>query len=71
MELFGVVKRTKVLPEAAAKQFEVLLPEEHKQGYVDALEKCKDSVKGIKDLCEVGFTITKCFHEQIQVFFFP
>lgn len=71
MELFGVVKRTKVLPEAAVKQFDVLLPDEYKKHYMNAMDTCKGVVAGIKDLCELGFAITKCFQGSMPTFFFP
>lgn len=73
MEILGMVKRTKMLPEAAKKQFEVLLPEEIKISYVSAIDKCVPLVvsKGIKDTCELGFEITKCFKASMSTFYFP
>lgn len=67
------LKRTKINYDAAIKQFNVLLPEEMKQPFVDALNSCKDAAKGLntKDLCEVGFVFTKCMQEKVDNFVFP
>lgn len=71
MEILGIVKRTKVLPDAAKKQFEVLLPDELKQDYLNAIEKCIPVAKGVKDTCELGFVLTKCFKSSMSKLYFP
>lgn len=68
---FVQAKRTKVLVDAAIKQFDVLLPDERKDSFKNALKVCQNEGQGLKDVCEFGFLLTKCFQEKIPNFVFP
>nr|AWC08423.1 odorant-binding protein 12 [Bradysia odoriphaga] len=63
MELSGIMKKNKVLYEAAMKQMEKLLSGDALEENRVSLTKCKDSAVGIKDNCEAGFVVTKCFYD--------
>lgn len=65
------MKKSKVLKDAALKQFDLLLPEELKEPYRNALEICKDAAKGITGQCEVAYAFTQCFAKNNDRFLFP
>lgn len=64
------MKRAKMNADAAIKQMEQLLPEHLKEPNIKALEICKDSANGIKDMCEAGYAAIKCMYKNNPKFVF-
>ncbi|XP_031634691.1 uncharacterized protein LOC116347991 [Contarinia nasturtii] len=62
MEFLGTMKKAKVLYESAIRQFDVLLPDDYKEPYKYALEKCKTSTGGTKNPCDAAYNVLVCFH---------
>ncbi|XP_037036884.1 general odorant-binding protein 72-like [Bradysia coprophila] len=67
MELTGIMKKNKVNYEAALKTMEKLLSGDALEENRNSLTKCKDSAVGIKDNCEAGFLVVKCFYNNRNV----
>lgn len=65
------MKKSKIMVEAALKQFDLLLPDDMKEPYKNAMNICKDSTKGVKDSCEAAYTLTQCFFKNNDKFMFP
>lgn len=65
------MKKNKLNPEGALKQFDALLPESMKEPYKNALIACKDSLNGIKNPCDAAFAFLKCFQANNPKFAFP
>lgn len=65
------MKKSKIMKESAMKQFDLLLPDDFKEPYRNALGKCEDSVKGISGNCEVAYAFTQCFYKNNEKFLFP
>lgn len=65
------MKKSKVMVEAALKQFDLLLPDDMKEPYKTSLNICKDSTKGVKDNCEAAYILTQCFFKNNDRFLFP
>lgn len=43
------------------KQFDLLLPDDMKDPYKNALTTCKDSANGEKNACEAAYKLLTCF----------
>lgn len=57
------MKRNKVLFDAAKKQMEVLLPEDAKAVWLNALDICQKKTEIVKNACDTAFNIMVCFKE--------
>lgn len=64
------MKKNKILYDAAMKQFDVLLPEDYKEPYKHAMEKCKDATGGAKNPCDAALNFLKCFYDNNSKFTF-
>ncbi|XP_059621568.1 general odorant-binding protein 72-like [Phlebotomus argentipes] len=71
LEIAQTMKRGKVNVPASLKQIDVLVPEDLKDDYRNALDACKDSAKGIKDNCEAAYAFLKCTHVKNPSYDFP
>lgn len=56
------MKKGKLLYDAVMRSIDTLMPEEMRDVTRNAIESCKGAVVGLKDSCEAGFTLLKCFH---------
>lgn len=57
------MKRNKVLFDAAKKQMEVLLPEEMKADWLNALSICEKKAEIVKNACDTAYNIMICFQQ--------
>lgn len=57
------MKRNKVLFDAARKQMEVLLPEEMKGDWLNALTICEKKAEIVKNACDTAYNIMICFQQ--------
>lgn len=64
------MKKNKVTYESAAKQFDVLLPEDYKGPFQHALTTCKDATGGAKNACDAAYNFLKCFYDNNSKFTF-
>lgn len=55
------MRKSKVNFDAAMKQFDLLLPDDMKDDYKNALNACKDSTGGEKNACEAAHKLVVCF----------
>lgn len=49
---------------------DVLLPDDYKEPYKTALDKCKDSTGGAKNPCDAAYNVLVCFHAHNSKFTF-
>lgn len=49
---------------------DAFIPEELKDTFVVAYEKCLQSADGVTDKCEAGYAFLKCFHKNNPKYFF-
>lgn len=64
------MKKSKINYDAAIKQFDVLLPEDYREPFKNALTICKDSTGGVKDPCDAAINLIKCFSDNNPKFTF-
>lgn len=64
------MKRSKVNYDSAMKQFDLLLPDDFKEPYKNALTLCKDVAPGEKNPCEAAYKILICFRDNNPKFTF-
>lgn len=64
------MRKSKINYDAAMKQFDLLLPEDMKEPYKNALTVCKDSPNGEKNACEAAYKLLICFKDNNPKFTF-
>lgn len=65
------MKKSKIMKDAALKQFDLLLPDDMKEPYRNAMDVCQDIGKGVSGNCEVAYALTQCFFKNNDRFLFP
>lgn len=65
------MKKNKINYDATIKQIDLLMPDDIKDPYKNALGMCKDSGVGIKDNCDAAYAILKCLMKEYPEMLFP
>lgn len=55
------MRKSKINYEAALKQFDLLLPDDIRDDWKNAMTACKDSTDGEKNGCEAAHKFALCF----------
>lgn len=61
--MMGMMKRNKVLFDAAKKQMDTLLPDDVKGDWINALNICEKKAEIVKNACDTAYNIMICFKD--------
>lgn len=56
------MKKKKFRFEQTTRAFNVLLPEEYKEPWKNAVSACKDEIEVDEDQCDFALSMVRCFH---------
>lgn len=64
------MKKNKVNYEKTIRQFDLLLPEDYKEPWKNAMDVCNEKVASVKSACDYALNIIKCFYENNEKYIF-